>query len=150
MRYSPSLSPIQLLALLAVVGCSGDRVIEPTTTERVPSTITLTPNNVSFTYLGQSVQVSVRINDQNGIVMPTQIEWSLGDPAIASIGTDGLVTAVAVGSTTLTARGLGLTATANLEVVQEISSFTVTQGDNQEAIRDSTLADPIAVTLTDL
>ena len=150
LRYSPSLSPIQLLALLAVVGCSGDRVIEPTVTERVPSTITLTPNNVSFTYLGQSVQVSVRINDQNGIVMPTQIEWSLGDPAIASIGTDGLITAVAVGSTTLTARGLGLTATANLEVVQEISSFTVTQGDNQEAIRDSTLADPIAVTLTDL
>ena len=150
MRHRSALKPLYVITLLAVAGCSGERVIEPQTAERVPSTISITPNNVSMTYLGQSVQVSARINDQNGIVMPTQIAWSLGDPSIASIATDGLLTAAAVGNTTLTAQGLGLTATVDLEVFQQVSTFAVTQGDNQEATRDSTLTDPIIVSLSDL
>ena len=117
--------------------------------ERVPTSISITPDNVIMTFLNQVLPLSARVVDQNDIVMPTPIEWTLSDPAVASISAEGRITALAVGSATLTATGLGLTATANVEVVQQISSFLVTQGNNQDAIRDSTLADPIIVRVAD-
>ena len=147
MRHRLLRVPLRLLALLVVVGCGGTGPAEPT--ERVPTTITITPDDVILTSLNQAFQLSARVEDQSGVTMPTTIEWSVADATVASIGATGLITAVAVGSTTVTAVGLGLTATVNVEVVQQVSSFLVTQGNNQEAIRDSTLADPIIITVTD-
>ncbi len=147
MRHRLPYARLRLLALLAVAGCGGTDPIEPT--ERIPTALTLTPDDVVMTFLNQSVQLSARVEDQNGIVMPTPIEWVVADPAVASISTDGLITALSVGSTTVSASGLGLSATASVEVVQQISSFAVVQGDNQEAIRDSTLAELIVVRAVD-
>lgn len=147
MRHRLPRTPLHLLALAAVVGCGGSGPIQPE--ERIPTSITLSPDNVIMTFLNQSIQLTARVVDQNDIVMPTPIEWTISDPAVASIGTDGLITALAVGSATLTATGLGLTVTADVEVVQTVTQFTVTQGDDQEAIRDSTLADPIIVRAAD-
>ena len=147
MRHRLPHVPLRLLALLAVAGCGGTAPIEPT--ERTPTAISITPDNIIMTFLDQSLVVTARVVDQNDIVMPTTIEWVVADPSIASISVDGRITALAVGSTTLTASGLGLSATASVEVVQQVSTFSVIQGDNQEAIRDSTLADPIVVRVAD-
>jgi len=147
MRHRLPSAPLRFLALLAVAGCGGTDPIVPA--ERTPTSLSITPDNVIMTFLNQSVQLSARVVDQNDIVMPTPIEWTLSDPSVASVSTNGLITALAIGSSTLTATGLGLSATANVEVVQQISSFVATQGDNQEAIRDSTLADPIIVRVLD-
>lgn len=147
MRHRLPSAPLRFLALIAVAGCGGTDPIVPA--ERTPTSLSITPDNVIMTFLNQSVQVSARVVDQNDIVMPTPIEWTLSDPAVASVSPNGLITALAVGSSTLTATGLGLSATASVEVVQQISSFLATQGDNQEAIRDSTLADPIIVRVLD-
>ena len=147
MRHHLPSAPLRFLALVAVAGCGGSDPIVPA--ERVPTSISITPDNVIMTFLNQVLPLSARVVDQNDIVMPTPIEWTLSDPAVASISAEGRITALAVGSATLTATGLGLTATANVEVVQQISSFLVTQGNNQDAIRDSTLADPIIVRVAD-
>lgn len=147
MRYRLPHVPLRLLVLLTVVGCGGTAPIEPT--ERIPTAISITPDNIIMTFLNQSLPLTARVVDQNDIVMPTTIEWVVADPTIASISVDGRITALAVGSTTLTATGLGLTASAGVEVVQQVSSFSAIQGDNQEAIRDSTLADPIVIRVAD-
>ena len=148
MTYSLSRLPFHGLALLAVVGCgSGNDPIVPT--ERVPTTITITPDPVSLTFLNHSVQLTARVRDQKGNVMATGIDWTIADPSVASIDASGLITSLAVGQTTLTATGLGLTASAEVGVIQEVTSFTATQGNNQEAIRDSTLADAIIVRAVD-
>lgn len=137
----------RIFAVLAVAGCGGTDPI--TTEDRVPTSITLSPDNVVMTFLNQNVQLTARVVDQNDIVMPTPIEWTISDGAVASIDSAGVIRALSVGTATLTATGLGLTATASVEVVQQVNSFLAVQGDDQEAIRDSTLAEPIVIRIAD-
>ena len=115
MTHSLPRLPFHFLALLAVVGCGGgtDPIVP---TERVPTTITITPDPVSLTFLNHSVQLTARVRDQKGNVMATGIDWTIADPSVASIDASGLITSLAVGQTTLTATGLGLTASAEVGV----------------------------------
>ena len=63
---------------------------------------------------------TARAVDQRGETFDAAVEWSSSNPAIATVGkSDGLVTAIAIGSTTVTATLGSLRATATVTVEAE-------------------------------
>jgi len=82
------------------LSCGGDSN-GPTGT-LVASVVINAPRNIA---LGKSVQFSAVALDQNGqIVIGATFEWSSSNTAIATVSSTGVVTGVAAGSATITAR----------------------------------------------
>jgi uncharacterized protein YjdB len=67
---------------------------------------------------GLSLQLTATPEDVNGVALIGQtITWSSSNTAVATVGSKGLVTAVAVGTTTITATGGGVSGVAAITVV---------------------------------
>ena len=95
-----------VLAVLALVwACGGDSPTVPPTPESVrPTTVTVSPATAELTALGETVQLTATVRDQNGQVMSgATVTWSSSDARVATVDTDGLVTAVGEGTATITA-----------------------------------------------
>ena len=95
-----------VLAVLALVwACGGDSPTAPPTPESVrPTTVTVSPATAELTALGETVQLTATARDQNGQVMSgATVTWSSSDARVATVDTDGLVTAVGEGAATITA-----------------------------------------------
>jgi alpha-tubulin suppressor-like RCC1 family protein len=68
------------------------------------ASIQLTPTDVQFTTLGDTVRMSATPQDAHGnTVTGATVEWSTGDANVVTVDGTGLVTAVAGGSTTVRA-----------------------------------------------
>lgn len=75
-----------------------------------PGTVTLVPEQTS--------QLAATAKDQaGGVLTGRTIAWSSSAPAVASVSTTGLVTALAAGTTTITATSEGKSGTAEVTVV---------------------------------
>lgn len=73
------------------------------TVKRVPATVTLSEEEFLFTELQQSQTVSATILDGGGQGLPSSdIVWSVANAAIATVGSDGVVTSIGQGRTTVT------------------------------------------------
>ena len=100
-----------------------------------PADVTVTPDTVVLTALGQTVQLTAEVRDQTGRVMDAvQVTWSSADPTVAVVDSAGLVRAVGVGVATITAMAGEASGQALVTVVQSVDSVTV-----------SPLADTIAL-----
>ena len=94
-----------VLAVLALVwACGGDSPTAPPTPESVrPTTVTVSPATAELTVLGETVQLTATVRDQNGQVMSgATVTWSSSDARVATVDTDGLVTAAGNGTATIT------------------------------------------------
>ena len=105
MRY------IRLSAVLLLLACGdgGTTPTSPPTTPTPPTpvatSITLSATTLSFASLGQAQQLSATVKDQNGATMSgATVTWTSADNAVATVSSAGLVTAVASGTATITAR----------------------------------------------
>jgi uncharacterized protein YjdB len=78
--------------------------------------------------LGRTTQASAVLRDVGGNALTGRvITWTSADPAIASVSTTGLVTALAVGTTSITAASEGKTGAASLTVIpRPVNSVVVT------------------------
>lgn len=65
------------------------------------------------------------IRDANGGIVTAAVTWSIDDPTTASVSSSGLVTALAIGNTTLTATGGGATNSIQVRVFQIGASISV-------------------------
>ena len=119
-----------LLALAAVAlcftACKKDNP-EPTPTPSEPVAVTGVSLNKTMVALeiGESVTVEATVTPENAT--NKAVEWSIADTAVATVA-NGVVTAVAVGETTLTATTAdgGFTATIPVKVVAgKVSSITI-------------------------
>ncbi|MGN0978008.1 MAG: Ig-like domain-containing protein [Faecousia sp.] len=81
--------------------------------ERPAVAILLSPTSVNVN-VGQTQSVTATLETASGKECTDTVAWSIADESIATVDANGIVTGVAVGSTTLTAR-------ANETVYQEIS-----------------------------
>ncbi len=105
---------------LVLTGCGGgssDRLVAP------PDTPVLTALSVTLSaptvYVGSSVTASAAGTDQHGASIATgTVTWSTGTPGVATVGSDGKVTAVAPGTTTVIAAAGTKQAQATLTVKQ--------------------------------
>ena len=101
-----------LLASLAVVACSSEKVVDP------PNITTVNLSQAaSFGLVGDSVQFTATVIDGNGRpVLGATVEWSSSNAAIATVSAAGYVTGRAVGEATITARTGTATSSLPFEV----------------------------------
>ncbi|MGD8728071.1 MAG: Ig-like domain-containing protein [Gemmatimonadota bacterium] len=92
-------------AALGLMACGSDK---PTPTEMEPdppvaTTIVVSPSSLTLE-IEETGTLGAEVKDQRGQPMPSAVvTWASADPAVASVDSDGLVTALAPGSTTITA-----------------------------------------------
>ncbi|SVD99526.1 uncharacterized protein METZ01_LOCUS452380, partial [marine metagenome] len=120
MRY------FRLTTVLLLAAC-GDSGSTPTSeTPPVATSITLSPDALSFAYLGQTQQLSATVKDQNGATMNgASVHWSSSSPSITVVSATGLVTAVANGSAAISATSGSATANASASIQQVAASITL-------------------------
>jgi CARDB/Bacterial pre-peptidase C-terminal domain/Bacterial Ig-like domain/Leishmanolysin len=115
----------------------------------VPTSISLTPATLTFTFLGQSLTLQGSIRDQNGGTVTGVIIWGSSAPAIVTVSTSGVVTSVANGTAQITATFGSLTASASATVQQVASQLVAAVGDGQVGTVGQALAQPLSVQAND-
>ena len=84
----------------AVTGRAQLTVVAP-----LPTAVTVTPDTVVLTAVGQTAQLTAEVRDQAGrVVDRVPVAWSSADTTVAVVDTAGLVTAVGGGAVTVAAR----------------------------------------------
>lgn len=89
---------------IAAVACGGESGGPGTSQPETPSatSITLTPDSLFLDSIGATAQLTASVRDQNNQLMAgATVSWSSSVPTVASVSTQGLVTALADGSTTI-------------------------------------------------
>lgn len=88
--------------------------------------VTVRPDTVRFTALGQSVRLSAEVLDRDGRVLPgVAAAWSSGDAAVATVNSLGRVRAVGAGTTAVTAAAGRAAGEAIVIVMQSADSVVV-------------------------
>ena len=126
-----SARPVSLLFATVLYACGGDSTpVDPS----VPTTITVTPSEVSFVSVGDTEQLSARVFDQHGSAMAgVRVQWVSLHPTVARVEIgSGLVTSSGNGTTTVTARAGGVAGQASATVLQEATGIETARGDGQE------------------
>jgi Bacterial Ig-like domain (group 2) len=120
-RILSSLSVIAVGTLLLSCGAFSSYNLTSITTTPATASLGPTGSTTQFTasaYYARSSH-SPEIKD-----VTTQASWTSSNPAVATIDPSGLATAVAVGSTTITASFKGFSSTASLDVTIGAGSLT--------------------------
>lgn len=82
------------------------------------ATIALSPVSASVT-IGKTVQISATLKDEGGNTLAERpITWASANSAVATVSSSGLVSAVAVGTTTVSATVEGKSASTTITVTQ--------------------------------
>ena len=95
------------------------------TVRQVLESIALAPDNVELAAIDASVQLQLTALDANGTPMSAEVSFTSSDPAVASVNADGLVTAQANGTATITAISGSVSSTATVAVRQVLESIAL-------------------------
>ena len=123
---------VRLSAVLAVValakGCGdGESLSAPPTPEPArPTTVTVSPATDELTALGETVQLTAEVQDQNARVMAgATVTWRSSAISVATVDASGLVTAAGNGEVTVTASAGEASGSAVVTVMQAVASVVV-------------------------
>lgn len=137
--------------LAAVAACTnGD---DPDPNPAVPTTVDISPDSVTLTYVNEARQFRATVYDQNGSFMEAPVSWSVSDASIITVVFDSAsatVTAVANGSAMLLATAGEAVDTTTVTVRQAGAGMEILSGDDQVGLRGTTLSEPLAVRVVDL
>ena len=96
------------------------------TVSQAATSVTITPSSATLNAIGETVQLEATAFDTgNSAIGGAVITWSSSDPTVATIGADGLVTAVSNGTAQITAASGNASADATISVMQTVGSITV-------------------------
>ena len=88
--------------------------------------IVLDPSSATLLSLGETLQLVASVQDANGrAVEDAAITWSSSDEGVATVSSQGLVTAVSNGTVTITARSGSASATVAVTVMQSAGSIVI-------------------------
>ncbi|MFO8082516.1 MAG: Ig-like domain-containing protein [Armatimonadota bacterium] len=100
--------------------------LEVAVVSRAPAEVDLNPRQATLWRFGspEQMQLSATVRDADGEeIRYAELAWGSGDPSVAIVGADGLVTAEGPGSATITASGITATgvaeATCEIEVIDQ-------------------------------
>ena len=100
--------------------------IPPPPPTPVATRIEVTPLSATLNAIGQTVQLTARVLDQNNNAMAgASISWTSSAVGIATVSSAGLVTAVANGAAVITATSGNVSATVNVTVSQTAGSIVI-------------------------
>ena len=106
--------------------------------EQVPRRVTVSPETVAFDAFDQSRQLSAAVLDANGHeIEGAGVAWSAANPGVATVDSDGLVTAAGNGTTTVTAASGSASGSARVEVEQVPREVTVSPDSVEMQVGDS-------------
>ena len=108
-----------IIAATTLVSCDENEPTQPVKEVQLPAVaISILPGS-STLLIGEVAFLSAIAVDASGRAVSTAVEWTSTNPGVATVGrTAGNVTAVGVGSTTVTASSQGLEATATVTVLE--------------------------------
>lgn len=113
--------------MILLAACGKDSPTEPDTPPPVPSRIVLSPASAMLTALGETIQLGATVLDQHGAGMQgARVSWSSGDITVATVSEAGLVTAIGNGTTQISARSGGISASTAVTVTQSATRIMVT------------------------
>ena len=112
------------LSFLIAFACGKDSSTKSVV--QTPTRIELSPNSATLTAIGQTVQIDATVLDQDSkVISSASVTWASGDATVATVGSSGLVRAVANGITQVTATAGGATASAQVLVAQAANSIVI-------------------------
>lgn len=119
-----ALSPGNATVTATSEGKSGTATI--TISQAAVATVVVTPSPLSMS-VGQATQFTATLKDAIGSVLNGRaVSWSSADPTVATVSSQGLVTAVAAGSTTITATSEGKSGAATVTITKvAVGSVTI-------------------------
>ena len=129
-----SLILLASLALLALATCGKDSPTKPSPpqppppppVQPVPTRITITPATVTLAAVGQTRKLTASVLDQNGqLIASANVSWSSSSTAVATVSSQGLVTAVMNGTAQITARAGNASASVTVTVAQSAIRITI-------------------------
>ena len=114
------------LAALAAAACGEEEPVAPPPPP-VATTVEVAPAMADLTALGETVQFTATVSDQNGNVMTgAAVTWASSANATATVDANGLVTAAGNGTATITATSGAASGTASVTVAQAPAAVAVT------------------------
>ncbi|HSA55164.1 MAG TPA: leishmanolysin-related zinc metalloendopeptidase [Gemmatimonadaceae bacterium] len=134
--------------LLAAMGVSLGSCKDSTAPAVVPTEITLSQSVLTLGSIGSSQSITATVKDQNGRVIPSPgLIWTSSITGVADVSPAGVVTAIGVGTTQITARA----DTARAHLLVTVPGRIVIQAGNNQAVPAGTAvsARP-AIRVTDL
>ncbi len=114
-----------------------------------PANISIAPTSAQLSYVGETVRFSASVTDQYGAAFAGSVVWSSNAPHVFGVGADGVATAVANGSGTITASLQGVSANATVTVEQIPAAMTAVSGNDQEGRPAKPLSEPLGVLVLD-
>jgi hypothetical protein len=108
-----------VIAATALLSCGTNEATDPVDDVQFPAVaLSITPNS-STLLVGEVAYLSAIALDAGGRPVSAVLEWSSANPSVATVGrTSGNVTAVGVGSTTVTVTSQELMGTATITVLE--------------------------------
>ncbi|MCY3706415.1 MAG: Ig-like domain-containing protein [Gammaproteobacteria bacterium] len=145
-RASPAWTlAVPILVLALIVACGGTDEAAPTEPPEPPvaTTVSISPAAVDLSSLGETLQLTAAVADQNGQAMAgASVSWTTTDNSVASVSAGGLVTAVANGSATVTATSGSAAGTAAVTVAQRAARVDISPA----SVEFSSLGDSVQLT----
>ena len=133
--------PMALSAL--VVGCMTETQLPRATS------IVITPGSATLDFLGQSAVFTASIKDQWGNDFTGSVAWTSSAPAVFTVNSDGVATAVSNGSGTVRAELDGISGTASVIVHQVPTALDRIAGDTQRGRPGTILAESLVARVLD-
>lgn len=131
--------PVYLILLLVQWSCSDESPSSPS----VAATIQLSESSLVFSSLDETKQLTAAVQDRSGGALSgAAISWTSSNPAVASVSSTGLVTALGNGSASVTAKSGAATASAQVTVQQIAVSLRI----SADSVRMSSLTDTLSLT----
>ena len=134
---------LQVALALAVTGCMTD--VEP---PRAAS-IAVTPGAATLNFLGQSAAFTATVTDQFGNEFAGTVTWTGDAPAVFTVNSAGVATAVSNGAGTIRAELDGVSGTASVIVSQAPASVERVAGDAQRGPPGIALTEAVVARILD-
>ncbi len=115
------------LALTVLSTCGNENPTKPEPpVQQIPTSLAITPTPATLTSIGQKVQLTAVVRDQNGRRMSdASISWSSSDVNLATVDAQGLVVAVGNGTARITGRSGNAGADVRVTVSQLAASIMI-------------------------
>ncbi len=127
------------------MSCGGDP-----TAPVVPTSLALSTQTLTFDAIGATWSIAPTVLDQNGVVIAhPAVTWTSSDARVASVNASGVTTALANGTTIISAKVAALSSTVSVTVSQIAVAAQKVSGDQQSGAAGSELAQPVKIKVVD-
>ena len=122
-----------LLSLVGVASCGGGGAGEAPPDPNAVASVFITAPAITLSIGGKTVALSAQALNSSGLVVGGKtFVWATSSGSIATVASDGVVTAVGVGSVTITATTDGKVGSVALTVIGQVpASLTIVNGNGQ-------------------